>query len=70
MVLVANLVGGQWGQSQPISPRIRFQSQVDCYGLGAHVCVAVAFLVMQWIPIVIQFPPKMDENWLRYELLK
>ena len=22
-----------------------------CYGLGAHVCVAVVFLVMQWIPI-------------------
>ena len=50
-MLVANLVGRWWGRSQPISPMIRFQSQVDCYGLGAHVCVAVAFLVMQWIQI-------------------
>ena len=39
------------GRAQPISPGIRIQSLVDCFGLGAHVCVAVAFLVMQltWI---------------------
>ena len=27
------------------------QSLVDCFGLGAHVCAAVAFLVMQLIRI-------------------
>ena len=32
-------------------PGIRFKSQVDSYGLGAHVCAAVAFLVVRWIPI-------------------
>ena len=37
------------GQAQPISPGIQIQSLVDCFGLGAHVCAAVAFLVMQLI---------------------
>ena len=37
------------GRAQPISPRIRIQSLVDCFGLGAHVCAVVAFLVMQLI---------------------
>ena len=39
------------GQTQPISPGIRIQSLVDCFGLGAHVCAAVAFLVMRLIQI-------------------
>ena len=39
------------GLSQPISPRIRIQSLVDCFGLGAHVCAAVAFLVVRLIRI-------------------
>ena len=39
------------GQAQPISPGIRIQSLVDCFGLGAHVCAAVAFLVMRLIRI-------------------
>ena len=34
------------GRAQPISPRIGIQSLVDCFGLGAHVCAVVAFLVM------------------------
>ena len=29
--------------THPISPRIRIQSLVDCFGLRAHVCAAVAF---------------------------
>ena len=37
--------------SQPISPGIRIQSLVDCFGLGAHVCAAVAFLVVRLIQI-------------------
>ena len=37
------------GQAQPISPRIRIQSLVDCFGLGAHVCAVVAFLVVRLI---------------------
>ena len=28
---------------------IRIQSLVDCFGLGAHVCAAVAFLVVRLI---------------------
>ena len=39
------------GRAQPISAGIRIQSLVDCFGLGAHVCAAVAFLVMQLIRI-------------------
>ena len=39
------------GRAQPISPGIRIQSLVDCFGLGAHVCATVAFLVVQLIPI-------------------
>ena len=39
------------GQAQPISPRIRIQSLVDCFGLGAHVCAVVEFLVVQLIRI-------------------
>ena len=39
------------GQAQLISPGIRIQSLVDCFGLGAHVCVAVTFLVMRLIQI-------------------
>ena len=39
------------GRAQPISPRIRIQSLVDCFGLGAHVCAAVVVLVMQLISI-------------------
>ena len=27
------------GRAQPIFPGIRIQSLVDCFGLGAHVCV-------------------------------
>ena len=37
------------GRAQPFSPRIQIQSLVDCFGLGAHVCAAVAFLVMRLI---------------------
>ena len=39
------------GRAQLISPGIQIQSLVDCFGLGAHVCAAVAFLVMQLISI-------------------
>ena len=39
------------GRAQPISPRIRIQSLVDCFGLGAHVYAAVGVLVMQLIQI-------------------
>ena len=39
------------GQAQQISPRIRIQSLVDCFGLGAHVCATVAFLVVRLIRI-------------------
>ena len=39
------------GRAQLISPGIRIQSLVDCFGLGAHVCAAVAFLVVQLIRI-------------------
>ena len=37
------------GRAQLISPGIRIQSLVDCFGLGAHVCAVVAFLVVQLI---------------------
>ena len=37
------------GRAQPISPGIRIQSLVDCFGLGVQVCAAVAFLVVQLI---------------------
>ena len=39
------------GQAQPISPGIQIQSLVDCFGLGAHVCAAVLFLVVRLIQI-------------------
>ena len=39
------------GQAQPISPGIQIQSLVDCFGLGAHVCAVVAFLVVRLIRI-------------------
>ena len=39
------------GRAQPEYPRIRIQSLVDCFGLGAHVCAAVVFLVVQLIRI-------------------
>ena len=39
------------GRAQPISPGIRIQSLADCFGLGAHVCATVVFLVMQLIRI-------------------
>ena len=39
------------GQAQLISPGIRIQSLVDCFGLGAHVSATVAFLVVQLIQI-------------------
>ena len=39
------------GRAQPISPGIRIQSLVDCFGLGAHVCAVVTFLVMRLIRI-------------------
>ena len=39
------------GHAQPISPGIQIQSLVDCFGLGAHVCVMVVFLVMRLILI-------------------
>ena len=35
------------GRAQPISPGIQIQSLVDCFGLGAHVCATVAFLVVR-----------------------
>ena len=41
--------GTTMGQAQPISPGIRIQSLVDCFGLGAHVCAVVAFLVVRLI---------------------
>ena len=41
--------GAMVGRAQPISPGIRIQSLVDCFGLGAHVYAVVAFLVMQLI---------------------
>ena len=50
-MLIANLAGSRMGRAQPISPGIRIQSLVDCFGLGAHVCAAVAFLVVRLIPI-------------------
>ena len=37
------------GQAQPISPGTRIQSLVDGFGLGAHVCAAVVFLVVRLI---------------------
>ena len=43
--------GTTMGRAQPISPGIRIQFLVDCFGLGAHLCAAVAFLVMRLIPI-------------------
>ena len=39
------------GQAQLISPGLRIQSVVDWFGLGAHVCAAVAFLVVRLIRI-------------------
>ena len=39
------------GRAQLISPGIQIQSLVDCFGLGAHVCAAVAFLVVRLIQI-------------------
>ena len=50
-MVIANLAGWRMGRAQPISPGIRIQSLVDCFGLGAHVCAAVAFLVMRLIRI-------------------
>ena len=47
------------GTSPTDLPRIRIQSLVDCFGLGAHMCAAVAFLVMRliWIgPIDVNRP--------------
>ena len=41
--------GTMMGQAQPISPRIRIQSLVDWFGLGAHVCAVVVFLVVRLI---------------------
>ena len=38
-------------QAQPVPPGIRIQSLVDCFGLGAHVCAVVAFLVVRLIRI-------------------
>ena len=43
--------GATVGRAQPISPGIRIHSLVDCFGLGAHVCAVVAFLVVQLIRI-------------------
>ena len=37
------------GRAQLIFPGIQIQSLVDCFGLEAHVCAAVEFLVMQLI---------------------
>ena len=37
------------GRAQLISPSIRIQSLVDCFGLGAHVCAVVEFLVVRLI---------------------
>ena len=48
-MLVANLVGRRTGRAQPISPGIQIQSLVDWFGLGAHVCAAVVFLVVRLI---------------------
>ena len=39
------------GTSPTDLPRIRIQSMVDCFGLGAHVCAAVVFLVVRLIRI-------------------
>ena len=39
------------GRAQLISPGIRIQSLVDCFGLGAHVCAAVEVLVVRLIRI-------------------
>ena len=50
-MLIAYLAGRRMGQAQLISPRIRIQSLVDCFGLGAHVCAAVEFLVVRLIRI-------------------
>ena len=44
--------GAMVGRAQPISPGIQIQSLVDCFGLGAHFCAVVAFLVMRLIRIV------------------
>ena len=41
--------GATVGRAQPISPGIQIQSLVDCFGLRAHVCATVAFLVVQLI---------------------
>ena len=43
--------GATEGRAQPISPRIRIQSLVDYFGLGAHVSATVAFLVVRLIRI-------------------
>ena len=47
------------GQAQPISPGTQIQSLVDCFGLGAHACAAVAFLVMRliWIGRIDEIRP-------------
>ena len=37
------------GMSPTNLPGIQIQSLVDCFGLGAHVCAAVAFLVVRLI---------------------
>ena len=50
-MLVDNLSGVMVGQAQLISPWIRIQSLVDRFGLGAHVCAAVVFLVVRLILI-------------------
>ena len=50
-MLIANLAGLRTGRAQPISSGIRIQSLVDCFGLGAHVCAVVAFLVVRLIRI-------------------
>ena len=39
------------GTSPTYLPGIRIQSLVDCFGLGAHVCATVAFLVVRLIRI-------------------
>ena len=39
------------GTSPTDLPRNPIQSLVDCFGLGAHVCAAVAFLVVRLIRI-------------------
>ena len=43
--------GAMVGGAQLIYPGIQIQSLVDCFGLGAHVCASVAFLVMRLIRI-------------------